>query len=56
MNSAIDNPLIFIDTGEVILGGNFHGEYPAKVYRSFFNVFIIEDFVQGFRLFGNWCT
>jgi histidine ammonia-lyase len=31
MNSATDNPLIFIDTGEVVSGGNFHGEYPAKV-------------------------
>jgi histidine ammonia-lyase len=32
MNSATDNPLIFIDTGEVVSGGNFHGEYPAKVF------------------------
>ncbi|KAM3587358.1 uncharacterized protein V6R79_002979 [Siganus canaliculatus] len=30
MNSATDNPLIFAETGEVISGGNFHGEYPAK--------------------------
>jgi hypothetical protein len=32
MNSATDNPLVFIDTGDVVSGGNFHGEYPAKVY------------------------
>ena len=31
MNSATDNPLVFTDTKEVISGGNFHGEYPAKV-------------------------
>ena len=26
MNSATDNPLIFVDTGDVISGGNFHGQ------------------------------
>jgi histidine ammonia-lyase len=26
MNSATDNPLVFADTGEVISGGNFHGQ------------------------------
>jgi histidine ammonia-lyase len=26
MNSATDNPLVFTDTGEVISGGNFHGQ------------------------------
>lgn len=26
INSATDNPLIFVDTGEVLSGGNFHGE------------------------------
>ncbi|XP_078343287.1 histidine ammonia-lyase-like [Oculina patagonica] len=31
MNSATDNPIVFADQGEVISGGNFHGEYPAKV-------------------------
>ncbi|CAF3775334.1 unnamed protein product [Adineta steineri] len=30
MNSATDNPLVFTDTQEVVSGGNFHGEYPAK--------------------------
>ncbi|MFZ4712878.1 MAG: histidine ammonia-lyase [Bacteriovoracaceae bacterium] len=26
LNSVTDNPLIFVDTGEVVSGGNFHGE------------------------------
>jgi histidine ammonia-lyase len=26
MNAATDNPLIFADTGEIISGGNFHGQ------------------------------
>merc|ERR1711907_669161 len=35
MNSATDNPMVFVgenedDEGEIISGGNFHGEYPAK--------------------------
>ncbi|KXJ15900.1 histidine ammonia-lyase [Exaiptasia diaphana] len=30
MNSATDNPIIFADRREIISGGNFHGEYPAK--------------------------
>ena len=31
MNSATDNPLVIAKMGECISGGNFHGEYPAKV-------------------------
>ncbi|KAF7228814.1 histidine ammonia-lyase-like isoform X2 [Nothobranchius furzeri] len=30
MNSATDNPLVFVEFRETISGGNFHGEYPAK--------------------------
>ena len=30
LNAATDNPLVFADRGEIISGGNFHGEYPAK--------------------------
>jgi len=30
INSATDNPIVFADRGEIISGGNFHGEYPAK--------------------------
>lgn len=26
MNSATDNPLVFVDTGEIISGGNFHAQ------------------------------
>ena len=36
MNSATDNPLVFADREEIISGGNFHGEYPAKVSRELF--------------------
>ncbi|VDD95907.1 unnamed protein product [Enterobius vermicularis] len=31
MNAATDNPLVFAERGETVSGGNFHGEYPAKV-------------------------
>ncbi len=31
LNAVTDNPLIFIDSGEVISGGNFHGEALALV-------------------------
>lgn len=30
MNSATDNPMVFRDTGMIMSGGNFHGEYPSK--------------------------
>lgn len=30
MNSATDNPMVFSETGKILSGGNFHGEYPAK--------------------------
>jgi histidine ammonia-lyase len=30
MNSALDNPMVFAERNELISGGNFHGEYPAK--------------------------
>jgi len=31
MNSATDNPMILAEQGHVVSGGNFHGEYPAKM-------------------------
>ncbi|XP_011405902.1 PREDICTED: histidine ammonia-lyase-like [Amphimedon queenslandica] len=31
INSATDNPIILANRAETISGGNFHGEYPAKV-------------------------
>ncbi len=40
MNSATDNPLVFTDTSEVVSGGNFHGEYPAKVDFLIFFMFL----------------
>lgn len=30
MNSATDNPMVFSETGQILSGGNFHGEYPSK--------------------------
>ena len=30
MNSATDNPTVFPELKQVLSGGNFHGEYPAK--------------------------
>jgi histidine ammonia-lyase len=30
MNSATDNPMVMSHRNELISGGNFHGEYPAK--------------------------
>jgi histidine ammonia-lyase len=32
INSATDNPLIFVETGEILSGGNFHGEPVALAY------------------------
>jgi len=32
LSSVVDNPIVFPDTGEVISGGNFHGEPLAFVY------------------------
>uniref|UniRef100_A0A914L9V0 Histidine ammonia-lyase n=1 Tax=Meloidogyne incognita TaxID=6306 RepID=A0A914L9V0_MELIC len=37
INSATDNPLIFSDVEEIISGGNFHGEYPAKAIKNKYN-------------------
>ncbi|KAI6651990.1 Histidine ammonia-lyase-like protein [Oopsacas minuta] len=31
INSATDNPNVFPEQNEILSGGNFHGEYPAKV-------------------------
>lgn len=30
INSATDNPMVFAETNQILSGGNFHGEYPAK--------------------------
>jgi histidine ammonia-lyase len=37
INSATDNPLVFSDTGDVISGGNFHGE-PVALAMDFLGI------------------
>ena len=44
MNSATDNPLVFADREEIISGGNFHGEYPAKASYICFSVRVFHKF------------
>uniref|UniRef100_UPI00398F1D85 histidine ammonia-lyase-like isoform X3 n=1 Tax=Pristiophorus japonicus TaxID=55135 RepID=UPI00398F1D85 len=34
MNSVTDNPIVLAERGDIISGGNFHGEYPAKSLRT----------------------
>lgn len=41
INSATDNPLIFPDDGEVISGGNFHGE-PIALAMDFLGIAVSE--------------
>ena len=41
MNAATDNPLIFIDEGEVISGGNFHGQ-PMALPFDFLGIGLAE--------------
>ncbi len=41
MNSATDNPLIFPDTGEIIEGGNFHGQ-PMALAADFLGIALSE--------------
>ncbi len=41
INSANDNPLIFPETGEVISGGNFHGE-PLAFIMDFMGIALAE--------------
>lgn len=41
INSATDNPLIFADEGEVISGGNFHGE-PLAFAMDFIGIALSE--------------
>ncbi|MGI6089960.1 MAG: histidine ammonia-lyase [Saccharofermentanales bacterium] len=40
-NSVTDNPLIFVETGEVISGGNFHGE-PLALALDFLGIAAAE--------------
>lgn len=41
MNSATDNPLVFAQTGELLSGGNFHGE-PMALVADFLTIAISE--------------
>lgn len=41
INSATDNPLVFAETGEVISGGNFHGQ-PIALAMDFLGIAISE--------------
>ncbi|MGE5653084.1 MAG: histidine ammonia-lyase [Bacillota bacterium] len=41
LNSVTDNPLIFADTGEVISGGNFHGQ-PVALAMDFLGIALSE--------------
>ena len=54
MNSATDNPLVFVNTGEVVSGGNFHGEYPAKVMMIDSGRLNSFGTIVGFGLLGDW--
>ena len=47
MNSATDNPMVLRDRNILISGGNFHGEYPAKV--CFILIFVIKKILYYFK-------
>jgi hypothetical protein len=35
--------MVFVDRMEIISGGNFHGEYPAKVFYKIIIIFKIAQ-------------
>jgi histidine ammonia-lyase len=41
MNAATDNPMVFADTGELLSGGNFHGE-PVALAADFMTIAVAE--------------
>ena len=41
MNSVTDNPIVMADTGEIISGGNFHGQ-PVALVMDYFKVAVSE--------------
>lgn len=41
MNSATDNPMVFAESGELLSGGNFHGE-PAAIAADFLSIAAAE--------------
>lgn len=41
MNAATDNPMVFAETGELLSGGNFHGE-PVAIAADFLSIAVAE--------------
>ncbi len=41
MNSATDNPMVFAETGELLSGGNFHGE-PVAIAADLLSIAVAE--------------
>jgi histidine ammonia-lyase len=41
MNAATDNPMVFADTGQILSGGNFHGQ-PVALAADFLTIAIAE--------------
>ena len=41
INSVTDNPLVFVDEGEILSGGNFHGQYLA-VATDYLSIAVAE--------------
>ncbi|MEO6400805.1 MAG: histidine ammonia-lyase, partial [Vicinamibacteria bacterium] len=41
MNSATDNPMVFAESGELLSGGNFHGE-PVAMAADFMSIAVAE--------------
>ena len=56
INSATDNPLIFHESGDMLSGGNFHGEYVAKAFDMlamyYFALFVLLSVLLFFFLVG----
>lgn len=60
--------MVFAERAETISGGNFHGEYPAKVIKHiekkdiitsdffFLSPNLMRTSFIGFGLLGNWCA
>jgi len=40
-NAATDNPMVFVDTGEIVSGGNFHGA-PVSVAADLLSIAVVQ--------------
>ena len=49
--SLIDYQMIFAESGETISGGNFHGEYPAKVSILTLHLVVFNERLLCFHYF-----